>query len=221
MCIRDRESNSGGTFGLSMALQGIKALVLEGKSEEPCIININEGNIEFFSANDYRGLGAIETGKRLREDFGDKIDFLCLGPTGERMLLASAIVVSDQDGVAARHLGRGGLGAVMGSKNVKAIVINSSRRYKKGANPKELKGNVKEYLKLLATTKQTSEIYTKFGTAAMVDTTNALEGMPTNNFRYGSHEKASQINGISMRKMIEKREGNISHACMPGCTRCV
>lgn len=216
-----KESNSGGIFALHMALSSIGAIILENELDQLSIIKIDGTSVEVINAEDYKGLRTIETGNKLRQQFGNNISYICIGPAGENRLLASSIVVSDVDGTASRHLGRGGLGAVMGSKKVKAIVIPKKKGYLKGKNLNDLRENVKEYLKLLSTTKQTSEIYTLYGTAAMVDTTNALNGMPTNNFRFGSHKDAENINGLKLNKVLNSRGGDVSHGCMPGCTiRC-
>lgn len=216
-----KESNSGGIFALNMALNGVNALIVENCLSNLSIIKIDGFNVEIVDAQNYKGLKTVETGYKLKEQFGSNISFVCVGPAGENQLLTASIVVSDADGMASRHLGRGGLGAVMGAKNIKAIVIINRKGFLKGDKPEDLKSNVKEYLKILANTKQTSEIYTKYGTAAMVDTTNALDGMPTMNFRYGSHENAEELNGIKLNSIITDRGGDTSHACMPGCTiRC-
>lgn len=213
-----KESNTGGTFALDLRLSGYVALIIEGKCPKLSIIFINGDDVNLVDGSDYQMKDTLTTGRMLTKQFGKDISFVCIGPAGEYQMLTSSIVVSDVDGIAARHLGRGGLGAVMGSKQLKAIVIKSNhRKYIKGANPTELKQNIQTYHSLLRTTPQTSQIYTKFGTAAMVDTTNALEGMPTMSFRFGSHPDANKINGVELSRIIEERHGLVSHRCMPGC----
>jgi aldehyde:ferredoxin oxidoreductase len=124
---------------------------------------------------------------------------MVIGPGGEKGLSTGAIIVSDRDGFPARILGRGGMGAVMASKGIKAIVIDDSGT--KGA-PLADEGRFKRasqnYHKCLKETPQTSEIYTKYGTAAMVDVTNELGGLPTKNFSCGRFVGASFAAQISM-----------------------
>jgi aldehyde:ferredoxin oxidoreductase len=110
------------------------------------------------------------------------------------------------------------MGAVLGSKGIKAVVIDDEGT---SGVPLADEGTFKEaarkYTELLRTTPQTSEVYTKYGTAAMVDVTNALGGLPTKNFSRGSFEGAGKINGRALYQAIVARGGDPSHACMPGC----
>jgi aldehyde:ferredoxin oxidoreductase len=215
-----KESNSGGTFALKLARLGIKALVLEGLPdyEEFKIIKISKDDVEILDGEKYRNLNTIDTADVLRKDFGEKYSMAVIGPAGERKYLCASVVVTDKEGVAARHLGRGGLGAVMGSKKVKAILVDDSGcSAVKGKDSQLLRDSIKQYTKALRTTPQTSEIYTNYGTNAMVDTTNSLGGMPTKNFSVGTFEDAEKINGIALRERILERNGDPSHGCMPGC----
>jgi len=215
-----KESNSGGTFGLRLARLGIKALIIEGGYYEDGfkIIKVNKNGADIVDAEKYVGLKTVEAADALRRDWGDNWSIAVIGPAGEMRLFAASIVVTDKEGVASRHLGRGGLGAVMGSKGIKAIMLDDTGcESVKAENPQLLKDSIKQYTHALLNTPQTSHIYTNYGTTAMVDTTNALGGMPTRCFSQGSFEHAEKINGVALRNRILERKGDPSHACMPGC----
>jgi aldehyde:ferredoxin oxidoreductase len=121
-----KESNVGGTAGQKLARLGIGALVLEGVSGEQSIIHISKEGIKFELAGELGSLKTYDTVEKLQEKFGKKITVLGIGPAGEKRLLISGIFVTDVEGRPTRYAARGGLGAVLGSKNIKAIVIDDS-----------------------------------------------------------------------------------------------
>jgi aldehyde:ferredoxin oxidoreductase len=215
-----KESNSGGNVAYKLARLGIKAIILEEIPSEKDfeILRIGPQGATFELASDLLGKGTEESAVGIHARYGKDVAFMVIGPGGEKGLSTGAIIVSDRDGFPARILGRGGMGAVMASKGIKAIVIDDSGT--KGA-PLADEGRFKRasqnYHKCLKETPQTSEIYTKYGTAAMVDVTNELGGLPTKNFSCGRFVGASKINGKTIYQTILERGGDPSHACMPGC----
>jgi aldehyde:ferredoxin oxidoreductase len=113
---------------------------------------------------------------------------------------------------------RGGLGAVMGAKRLKALVFDKPRSKKPAVRDSKLFQDAsRQYLKALQEHPQTSEVYTEYGTAAMVNMCNTRGGMPTRNFSSGTFEAAEAISGETIRILNESRGGDISHACMAGC----
>ncbi len=215
-----KESNSGGNVAYKLARLGIKSIVLEGvpKEDEWEVLRVRPKGVTFESAIDFQGKGTEESAASLRARYGQDIAFMVIGPAGERRLSIAAILNSDLEGFPARICGRGGMGAVMGSKGIKAIVIDDSGT--KGislADVEAFRQAAKRYHKRLQETPQTSEVYTKYGTAAMVDVTNELGGLPTKNFSCGRFVGASKINGRTIYQTILERGGDPSHACMPGC----
>lgn len=215
-----KESNSGGTFALKLAHLGIKALIIEGfpSFTDYKILKIRKNGVEFLDGQKYSHLKTVEAAETLRKDFGEKLSMAIIGPAGVHRLLTASVVVTDKDGVASRHLGRGGLGAVMGSKNIKAILIDDSDSEPLIVRDKNLLDEgIAQYTRALLKSPQTSNLYTNYGTAAMVEVTNALGGMPTRNFSQGRFEEADKVNGDALRDRIIERRGDTSHACMPGC----
>jgi aldehyde:ferredoxin oxidoreductase len=220
-----KEANAGGTTGLSLAHLGIKALIVEDKPNDDdwSIITIDHQGFSFEPAGDLVGCGVYESGKKLVERFGNKIAAAIIGPGGEMQLLSAGIENFDKDNVPSRIAARGGLGALMGSKKIKAIVINASRGHKPLIiSPEDYRLAQKNFTKLLMETPQTI-VYRDYGTAGMTRMSNGFGGIPTRNFSTGIFESAENISGEYMREVILERggEGEPTHACMPGCTiRC-
>jgi aldehyde:ferredoxin oxidoreductase len=218
-----KESNSGGNVAYKLARLGIKAVVIEGIPSNASleVIRLHAQGAEFESAEDLVGKGTAESAEGIHARFGREVGFMVIGPAGEHRLSAAAIVNSDREGYPARVCGRGGLGAVMATKGIKAIVIDDA-----GTKPVTLddksrfRAAVRKYTRLIKETPQTSETYTKYGTAAMTDVTNELGGLPTMNFRFGRFAGADKITGHTLYQTIVDRGGDPSHACMPGCMIC-
>jgi len=215
-----KESNSGGNVALKLARLGIKALILEDlpKDETWTVLKLNQNGVTFDSAADLMGKGTEEAAEVLHSRYGKEVGLMIIGPGGEKQYATAAILNSDREGYPARLCGRGGMGAVLGSKGIKAVVIDDDGAGRVPfADEEGFKEAAREYTERLRTTPQTSEIYPKYGTAAMVDVTNALGGLPTKNFSLGSFEGAEKINGRALYQTIVARGGDPSHACMPGC----
>jgi len=138
-------------------------------------------------------------------------------------LYAAGIQNLDKENLPTRIAARGGLGAVMGSKKIKAIVIDAKDGQKPPiAHPDEFRKAQKAFTKALMEQPQTG-VYRDYGTAAMARMSNGFGGIPTRNFSQGQFENLETISGEYMRDVILERDGdgNPSHACMPGCTiRC-
>jgi len=212
-----KESNSGGTPSQKIAKLGYKAIVIEGiaSKDKLYIVKINSEGVEIIQANELKGMGTYQTAKCLRDKYGTDYSVICIGPAGEEKLLASSIAITNIEGDAARQAARGGLGAVLGSKRVKAIIINNDEKdainYKDKQKFKKLIINfTKEVIEMRRT-------MTEYGTAVLVDVVNSFKGIPTRNFSLGQFEGAKKINGEELRKKIIERKGKISHPCHPGC----
>jgi aldehyde:ferredoxin oxidoreductase len=220
-----KESNAGGTTGLQITLLGIKVLIIEGISKENdfSILHLDKDGGKFESAKEFTGLGVYETARKIRERYQEKVAIALIGPAGEMKLKAAGIQNLDKEGVPSRIAARGGLGAVMGSKGLKAIVFNGSGGKKPPIdNPEAFKLAQKEYTKSLMDHPQTA-LYRDYGTAAMVQMCQSFGSLPTRNFSSGIFENADAISGEKLREMLlaRGRVSNPTHACMPGCTiRC-
>jgi aldehyde:ferredoxin oxidoreductase len=220
-----KEANAGGTTGMQLACLGIKALILEDQPEKTgwSLLYLSKDGIQFLPAGELIGLGVYETAERLLKRFGDKVAIALIGPSGEQRLSAAGIQNLDKDRVPSRIAARGGLGAVMGSKGIKAIIMDAAGTEKPPIADREaFRQAQKAFTKALMEHPQT-KVYGEYGTAAMTRMTNGFGALPTRNFSSGQFEGAEQISGEYMRQVILERggEGEPTHACMPGCTiRC-
>jgi aldehyde:ferredoxin oxidoreductase len=124
-----KESNAGGSTGLQLTYLGIKALIIEGqpRGEDWLILRLDSQGVHFEPAGDVVGKGVYASAEELRRRYGTRAAIALIGPAGEMRLTAAGIVNLDKDGVPSRINARGGLGAVMGSKRIKAIVIDGSQ----------------------------------------------------------------------------------------------
>jgi aldehyde:ferredoxin oxidoreductase len=220
-----KESNAGGTTALKLTRLGIKALIVEGEPNQDSwwLLHVSQDGGRFEPADELVGLGVQETARRLLERYGKKVAVALIGPAGEMRLAAAGIQNLDKDREPSRIAARGGVGAVMGAKRLKAIVIDDA-----GGEPPPIvdralyKDAAQRYTKALLAHPQT-ETYAAYGTAAMAQMCNAFGALPTRNFSSGEFEQVEAISGETMRDTILARdgEGNPTHACMPGCViRC-
>ncbi|MDY6876472.1 MAG: aldehyde ferredoxin oxidoreductase C-terminal domain-containing protein [Chloroflexota bacterium] len=216
-----KESNAGGSTGLKLARLGIKALILEGATDNDnwWLLHLSSEGGRFEPADDLAGLGVYQAAKFLLKRFGPKVGAALIGPGGEMELRAAGIYNLDQNREPSRVNARGGLGAVMGSKRLKAIVIEASGGQKPPiAHPQAFRQAQKEFNTALMEHPQT-QVYADYGTAAMTSLGNSLGSLPTRNFSSGQIEGAERISGEYMRQLLLERggESETTHACMAGC----
>ena len=220
-----KEANAGGTTGLQMTLLGIKALVLEDVPAEPgwWVLHMSVAGARFDHADEFTGLGVYETAQKLVEKYGDKVAIALIGPGGEMKLKTAGIQNLDKEKVPSRIAARGGLGAVLATKGIKAIVFDTRGGQKPPIlNPEAYKEAQKIFNKAVIDHPQ-SHTYRDYGTAAMVQMCQYFGSLPTRNYSSGQFEQADSISGENLRELLLKRGGvsNPTHACMPGCTiRC-
>jgi aldehyde:ferredoxin oxidoreductase len=213
-----KESNGGGITAMWLASLGIKALVVEDIPEENewYYIRINKDNCSLEPAGEYKGMGTFEFCEKMLDKYPD-CAVTCIGQAGERLYNIAGIATMDKEKKPNRYSGRGGLGAVMGSKKLKGIVVEE-----KGTveikNKEKYNEILKEYSEVVLNA-PTSVSYKTLGTAATVRTTNDLTGLPVTNFKGAKFEHAEEISGESLHRLIKERggEGKTAHACMPGC----
>ncbi|HPQ44505.1 MAG TPA: aldehyde ferredoxin oxidoreductase C-terminal domain-containing protein [Syntrophales bacterium] len=217
-----KEANSGGVVGRQLCRLGIKAVILEGKPLRKAlyVLKINNQGATLLPAGDLTGLGNYKLAEILIQTHGPKTGLITIGQAGEMQLGAAAIAISDLDGKPNRFAGRGGLGAVMGSKGIKAIVVDDSEPSEPLVDPvheDEFNTIAKNWNKELAQKK----ILTEQGTPFLVKTIAEIGGTPTRNFSRGVFENWKKIGAESMVELIKTRGGKVSHACQPGCViRC-
>lgn len=217
-----KEANSGGTLAYALGRVDIAGFTLHGQADEWIVLHIDKaGQLTFHDGTPYLGKLNSEAAEMLYEKFGKKISFALCGPVGEYQGLLAGITISDSDGRASRLAARGGVGAVMGSKKVKAVVIELHKMPKLHDRKKTL-DSVRTYAKLIQEDPVIQNSYKPIGTMAMADYTNHVGGIPVNNFTLGAQvndeEETFKMGGTYITELNNSRGGNHSHACMPGCT---
>lgn len=211
-----KESNVGGVAGQVIAGAGIKAIVIEGKPSEKqlYILEVSNTDIRFRPADVLAYKTNYKVGEFLQEAYGDKVPYICVGPAAENLLPVATVAVADMEGRPTRHAGRGGMGAVLASKGVKAIVFTGQGTKKIPQDAQAYKAVVKEFAVDLINTKQA---LTKFGTAVLVNVINENGALPVNNFRYGAFDHVEQLSGETLANNCNARGGKTGHGCHAGC----
>lgn len=215
-----KESNAGGSFGLAMGQLEIAGFTLYNAADEWVVIHIRkDGTYAFESADAYMGKDNFECAEMLHEKYGQKVSLAICGPVGEYQGLLAGIAMSDTDRRPARLAARGGVGAVMGAKKVKAIVCDLHKMPSFHDRKKVIK-SIKEYGGMLREDEAITALK-DYGTAMMADYTNYVGGLPVNNFSSGRQVEPDagplKMGGDYIRERNLSRGGEPSHACMPGC----
>lgn len=214
-----KESNAGGIAADALANQGLRAMVIQGlpKDQTWRTLIIEDGTVRFERADDLVGCGNYETARKLRKKYGDQYVFMTLGPTGEKMLSAAGIAVTDVQGRPSRLAARGGLGAVMGSRRIKAILLRKTSNNNL-QNNQEFRQASLAFNKFVAESDRVKTL-AKYGTASTVMLTNSLGGLPTRNFSDGVFEGAEDISGEALLDLIMERgkPSQNHHRCMDTC----
>jgi aldehyde:ferredoxin oxidoreductase len=218
-----KESNAGGEVADILAGLGYRAVVLEGAlpEGEPGLIAIEGGDddetVRFLQGAEYEGLQLEETARRLRRRFGKEYTYVAIGPAGEMQMPAAALCVSDVRGNPFRFAARGGLGAVMGSKGIKALLI---RKVKSSTRPrsKAFRAAVSAFHRVINANARV-EVLRQYGTPSTVMLVQSLGGLPTRNFRQGAFEEAEGLSGEAVHDLIVARqgEGTPTERCMATC----
>lgn len=215
-----KESNTGGTMGHKLGRLGIRAIIVEGLPADEVlrVLVVNKDGLSLRAMPELKGLGIYDTVARLQEVFGAKAAIGCVGQAGEARMAAACIGFTDVDGVPTRQAGRGGMGAVMASKGLKAIVADDAGAA--GAVIADLEGFRAGAKKLAAALQQhpvTSQALPAYGTDVLVNILNEAGGLPTHNFSTGRFEGANSIGGETMAENCKSRGGKTGHGCSPGC----
>ena len=194
------DGNIGSWAAVNIRKAGYDALVIEGKASAPTILHIKEQTVEFLDAKALWGKSSFEVEDELRKEYSKLAGIVSIGPAGENLVKFATVV--SQNG---RAGGRPGMGAVMGSKNLKAIVIEGTKQIPL-AYPQEMKKlAVDGYKELLA--KPLYSFWKRQGTMSTVDWCQENSCLPTLNYRQGVFDKAEDINGFNMEKMKVSNRG--------------
>ena len=205
-------SNSGGYWGAEFKSTGYDAVIFEEKAENPVYIYIEDGNVEIRDAAHIWGKNTTEATKALEAECGDKVRVCLIGPAGEKLSKIAA-VVNDYS----RAAGRSGVGAVMGSKNLKAIVVKGSKKPEIYDEAK-LKELVAADNKKLRENGVTGQGLPSYGTAVLINIINENGILPTNNFQKSYFDKAEEISGETLaEKYLVKKDP--CYRCPIACGR--
>ena len=215
-----KESNVGGTSAGIMAKLGVKALIIEGLPKDDSTfyhLHITKDKVEFFQVPELVGKNNYEVLDYMLEKYNKKVAVMSIGTPGEMRMNLANISVKDPGGKLRSH-GRGGLGAVMGSKKIKCITVDAES-YKEVtiAEPEKFKEASKIFTKALQENPISGEGLPAFGTNVLVNILNEAGGLPTRNFKEGSWEHAENICGETMAENIKARGGKTTHGCHAGC----
>ncbi len=212
-----KEANSGGTAGHKLGRLGIRSIVVKGRAEEWQLLKIDSAGVELIPAGEVVGLLNYAAAARLRERFGEKVSCMLAGPAGEKRCANSSIAVTDMEGRPARHAARGGLGALMGSKRLKAIVIDDAGgSTKKAADPEGFKQATKATSDFLRNDVLCGLVH-KFGTAFFYQVEYERGSCVSLNHRAGTVPGAEKMNPDSFERWKEQHGGVNGHRCLPGC----
>ncbi len=212
-----KEANTGGSAAQKIARLGFQAVVIEGRAKELALLKIDKNGATFTPASSLKGVGNYELIERMRKEHGNKISIISIGPAGEIGLKAASVMVTTPD-FHIRVAARGGLGAVMGSKNLKAVMIDDT-----GSNPVEAKDKAKFREAIAALSKAIladplGPGFRDIGTPILVMMINSFGCFPTKNYSLGQFEGAEKISGEYMAEVMKKRpNAQPSHRCMDGC----
>jgi aldehyde:ferredoxin oxidoreductase len=216
-----KESNSGGECPAKIARIGLTALVIEGQArvEEMHLLVLRKERAALLPCDFLKNMGTYEVSRRLKEKYGQRAGVICIGPAGEMHLSSASIQMTDRGGNPCRAAGRGGLGAVMGSKGLKAIVIDDTD----GKSPlivnKEmfLEGQ-KKLVKAIRNHPLTGKLMPTLGTTNILGLINAVGAFPAVNAKFGCYDKWEQISGEKLAEVIHERGGKVGHSA---CTNCI
>jgi aldehyde:ferredoxin oxidoreductase len=214
-----KETNAGGTFARSLADLGIKALIVEGMPPGDAWYNIHitKDRLAISEESEVLGLGNFEMVKKVEARFGQRVAVMGIGPAGEMKMLIANISVKDPDSHL-RSLGRGGTGAVFGSKRIKFIAVDDTGGARVAlADSKKFQEAARRFAKALQDHPVTGQGLPTYGTASLINVIHEAGGLPTRNFTGGQFAEHDKISGETIHDTIVARGGKPKHGCHPGC----
>ncbi|MFO8112949.1 MAG: aldehyde ferredoxin oxidoreductase C-terminal domain-containing protein [Desulfosalsimonadaceae bacterium] len=219
-----KEANSGGQPAQMIARLGYAAIVLEGKPAEDKSykIRISAEGVEITPDPGLKMKGNYDVVDKMKQEYGDKIACISIGQAGEMKLSSATVAFTDMEQRPARHAARGGVGAVMGSKGVKVIVIDDNGTSMRAAkDPEKFKTANRAFVDGLKKHPVTGEGLPAYGTNVLTNVVNEAGGYPTYNFKTGRFAGAASISGETQAEMMKSRGGQTTHGCHRGCViRC-
>ncbi len=216
-----KESNSGGQPGGHLARLGILAIIVEDIAAEGEWWQLEVGKDSArLVPSPVAGLNNFDAVEKLVGQYGKKCSYVTIGRAGEFKLTAASIAFTDRELRPQRHAGRGGVGAVMGSKGLKAIIIDpEGGQTPPIADAEAFKAAAKRFANALTTHPITSKGLAEYGSAVLVNILHEAGGLPTRNFTVGRFEGHEAVSGERLNQLTKERggEGVVAHGCMSGC----
>ncbi|MBW2433032.1 MAG: aldehyde ferredoxin oxidoreductase [Deltaproteobacteria bacterium] len=217
-----KEANAGGQPSQMLGRLGYAAIVLEGKPKADTLykIYINKDKVDIKEDNSLCMLGNYDTVDKMKAEYGDKISCISIGQAGEMKLAGASIACTDMELRPTRHAGRGGVGAVMGSKGVKVIVIDDDgMKMRQPKDPEKFKEANKEWVAGLKKHPVSGEGLPAYGTNVLTNVINEAGAYPTKNFMWGRFDTCDKISGETQAALEEERggKGAATHGCHRGC----
>jgi aldehyde:ferredoxin oxidoreductase len=213
-----KEANSGGPTAQVVDRLGIRAIIVRGVPQDHrlyCLF-ISKDKTGLIRADEYRRMKNYELVSKLRKRYGEKMAVISTGIAGERKYKGASVSFTDIYGDPSRNAARGGLGAVMGSKGLKAIIIDPSRTAQVDiANPEGFREIIKLWVGTLKHDISCS-LFSRFGTPFAISNSASHGSLPSNNYRSGRPRNFVAVSGNSIQKILFERGGKM-HGCMPGC----
>ncbi len=215
-----KEANAGGQAAQVMARLGYAVIILEGQPEGDDLykIYIDKDGVKIEIDNSLKLLDNYPLVEKLRQEYGEKSAYITIGSAGERMLSAASIACTDPELRPTRHLGRGGVGAVMGAKKVKAMILNDAgMKMRAPQDPEKFRDANRKFVEGLRKHPVTGEALPAYGTNVLTNILNEAGGYPTRNFKTGQYEGAAKLSGELQAKLEAERGGTPTHGCHRGC----
>ncbi len=217
-----KEANAGGQAAQHLARLGIAAIVLEGerKSKDLYKVLISKDGVKIEQDNSLKMLTNYDLAEKMKAAYGDGGSLISIGTAGEMLMSNSTLAVTDPEFRPTRHAGRGGVGAVMGSKGIKVIVLNpEGTSIRKPADPEKFKAANKEFVEGLKRHAVTGQGLPAYGTNVLTNVLNEAGGYPTYNFKEGRYKHHADISGEVQAKLEDQRggPGSSTHGCHRGC----
>ena len=217
-----KEANVGGQLAHTLARLGLAGIIVENApaSGMYALVLEADGSAKLVSADAWKGLGNYDLADKIKatRPADDRYATATIGPAGEAKLASATVAVSDPKGYPNRHAGRGGLGAVMAAKGLKAIIASD-----KGlagvehADKDAFVAATRKFSKALQEHPVTGQGLPTYGTQVLTNIINEAGAYPTRNFSSGNFESAEAISGETMREVTVERGGNVKHGCHSGC----
>ncbi len=215
-----KEANSGGQPSQVLAKLGYNAIVLEGKptTDDLYKVFINKDGVTITKDNSLKMLPNYDLVDKMKKEYGDKICCISIGPAGEMKMASATVAFTDIELRPTRHAGRGGLGAVMGSKNIKVIVLDATGMpVRAPKDQQKFQEANKRFVDGLKKHPVTGQGLPAFGTNVLTNILNEVGGYPTYNFKQGRFDGASKISGETLAETEKNRGANPTHGCHRGC----